>query len=172
MRRRAVFLASALAIVACTEPPTDLDRSRNPNCEQTYEFGNFGCTRMLLVVTPPDGIIPMQVMLTVMVEPLREHTGLNSYIDGNTSLDSLSVNLIRWDSGQPSTDTVSVRVIARLLDRSGATASGPLPLLGVDTVHRVLQIAPVGALAPVDTVRIVLERPSSASNMRGQAGFR
>ncbi|HVE79645.1 MAG TPA: hypothetical protein VNA89_12310, partial [Gemmatimonadaceae bacterium] len=66
-----------------------------------------------------------------------------------------------WTPLQPApADTLSVWVVARLLDTSGPpVAYEPLPTFAVDSALRRLRFAPVGARAPVDTVQLTLRRP-------------
>jgi hypothetical protein len=57
-------------------------------------------------------------------------------------------------------DTLSVWVVARLLEDPRPIVVGvPLPTFAVDSALRVVRFAPVGAVPPVDTVRLVLRRP-------------
>lgn len=150
MRRLSAVLV--IAIAACTEPGENA-----AFCQQTNEFGNFGCTRVLAVAAPPDGDLPVARRLSVVVRPVRDVEAVGDYARYG-GFAPVTVELTRWFDTPSTRDTVSAWVVAKLLDQT-TIAAGPLPVIAADSALRVLRMGRVGQLAPVDTVPLTLKRP-------------
>ena len=151
--RSALLIVTLAGAGACREPTKPVfDPTR---CQQTYEFGNFGCSRVIVLVTPPSEL-PSAYRYNVRGIPARD-TGFESVFSQPSQAGSNELYFIQWS---PVTeDTLSVWVVARVLDQSEPVVVGvPLPVFAADSVLRVIRFAPVGSKAPVDTVRLSLHR--------------
>lgn len=150
---------ASIAIAACRDPGGP---SQDPaKCQQTYEFGNYGCTRVVAIVTPSGEGQAANHRMTVRVTPIGEHTGFDQAIEFPAGyLEHLQ--LIRWTPGHPPADTVAVWVTATMRDQANVVDGMP-SVVAVDSVRRVLRIGAVGALAPIDTVTLTLKSPTAAS---------
>lgn len=126
-------------------------------CNQTYEFGNSGCARMVVIYQPPPKPWPQGYRWDVRVRTAREGTGADaSFAQAPDSLGT-PLKLIRWHPPEPgSEDTSSVWVIARLLEDTRAV-NVPLPVFAADSVLHVARFAPVGSRPPVDTIHLTLK---------------
>jgi hypothetical protein len=127
-------------------------------CNQTYEFGNSGCARLVVIVQPPPRPWPSGYRWDVRTRPAREGTGTDVAFPPSPDSGANQVRLIRrmpHDAG--SRDTASVWVTARMLEDPRPIQPGvPLPVFAADSVVHVARFAPVGSYAPVDTVRLTL----------------
>jgi hypothetical protein len=153
------LLRSALLIVAVADAGACREPTRpafDPtNCQQTYEFGNFGCSRIIVLVTPP-AELPSAYRYNVRGVPART-TDLEPVFANPSHPGSNELYFIQWSARTE--DTLSVWVVARVLDRSEPIVfNTPLPVVAADSVLRVIRFAPVGSKAPVDTVRLSLHR--------------
>src|SRR5262245_2824468 len=97
---------------------TTLDVTRP--CLQTYEFGNYGCSRTVVVLAPPSDPLPSLYRLDVRARwansPMTT-AALASPSDQNPALNPVLVDIILWDRRfVPAGDTASLWVIARVLD--------------------------------------------------------
>jgi hypothetical protein len=159
--RAFMLAATVLGATACgasTEPEFDPTL-----CHQTYEFGNFGCARIVAVVEPPPPPLPSDFLYSVRAVPARSNSGAvtafaNPPAQGGANL----IEITDW--GAPVAvrtvgDTLSVWVVARLNDRSAPVTPGvPQPPFAADSVLRLIRFSPVGSPALVDTVHLTLRR--------------
>jgi|GEM_PF-2095087 len=147
----AVFVASA----ACSDP-TGNESSDPARCEQTYEFGNYGCVRVVALLSVPDG--PLSAHMKTHVR-LRAMSGQDRWTE--TVLSEREIRMVTIQAQlmlaplPHRVDTVSVWVVAQLRDLTQSSA----PMVAIDSVRHLLRFAPVGALATVDTVSLQLKRP-------------
>lgn len=156
-RRRAVcgLLCAMLWAAACERDiPTELVES--DACAQTYEFGNYGCARLVVMVQGPPQPWPTGRRWDVRAAAARQGTGADLALAAHPDTGAVSLGLIRWHRPAPgSEDTASVWVSARLLEDTGAK----LTVFAADSVLHVARFAPVGSPPSVDTVRLTLRRP-------------
>jgi hypothetical protein len=151
-----VFLAAgACRSTAGVEPRVDPEA-----CPQTYEFGNFGCARVLALVEAPPQPWTTRYRLDVRLRPARPDAGVSPYVAPAPAPGPVPLQLTLYTPLMPTpVDTLSVWVVGRLLDDSPPPpVNAPLPTLAADSVLRVLRFAPVGGRPAVDTVRLDLRR--------------
>ena len=129
-------------------------------CFQTYEFGNFGCARLVVIAEPPPQPWPVGYRWDVRALPAREGTGTDVTFSSSPDTGAVALRLIRRmppDAG--SEDTASVWVRAQMLEDPRPVLVGvPLRVVAADSVLHVARFAPVGGRPPVDTVRLTLQR--------------
>jgi hypothetical protein len=141
-----LLVAIIAALASCRDP---VDPVESPLCPQTYEFGNYGCARVVATIAAqPDASLQGRVYVAVIAVGL--HSGFDAaYVDG-TAIGTYSVSLTRFGPGRPgSGDTVSVWVRATVHDNS--------QLIAADSILRVIRFAPVGQLRTIDSVSLVLK---------------
>lgn len=156
---RAAF-AIAFAASGCRSA-TDNDRQELAACSQTYEFGNYGCARVVAAIDGPPSPWPTSYRLDVRAVPARVSSGASVAVAPQPSLGAVPLRLtLRGPPSQAVGDTLSVWVVARMLEDPWPPVVGvPLPVFAADSVLRVVRWAPVGGVPQVDTVRLVLRRP-------------
>jgi hypothetical protein len=158
MRSIILLQLSALALAAChgpspIEPPGD-------RCLQTYEFGNFGCARIVAVATLPPAPWPESYRYDVKVKSADPMLGSMAYYPGSTARDTIALTLTRFSPPAPAAgDTMSVWVVAKLLDQTNPIANEPLPVFAADSALRLVHFAAVGSTPVPDTVHLTLSRP-------------
>lgn len=144
---------------ACSRTLTG--RGEDPEaCPQTYEFGNHGCARLVVMVEPPPQPWPTSgYRWDVRAVPARDNSGADVAFSLRPGPGEIPLGLIRWHSPAPGTgDTASVWVSARMLEDPRPIQVGvPLPVFAADSVLHVARFAPVGSRPPVDTVRLTLK---------------
>jgi hypothetical protein len=154
---RPVFLsvATSVALLAACDSATSAEPS-DGRCPQTFEFGNYGCARLVAIARAPDGLLPTRTRLEVALRPISRESGWEGAVAMDTALRPVQVTatlLLRPLSG--AVDTVSVWVVASLRDASVAT----WPLLATDSARYLLRFKPVGAIPRLDSVVLQLRRP-------------
>jgi hypothetical protein len=127
-------------------------------CPQTYEFGNYGCARVLAVVQAPPQPWPANYRYDVRVTPARPQSGFEIAFANPPAFGPAALTAIRWVPPVPrGTDTVSVWVVARMLDDVRPIVLGrPLPVFAADSTLRLARFVAVGAVAAIDTVALEL----------------
>lgn len=158
LARRAVLCGAVIVAGACSlltgsdEDPTV--------CRQTYEFGNYGCARLVVIVNPPPQPWPVGYRWDVRAVPAREGTGTDQAVSSRADTGGVELRLIRRMQPDPgSQDTASVWVRGQMLHDTRPWPVGvPLPVVAADSVLHAARFAPVGARPPVDTVRLTLRR--------------
>jgi hypothetical protein len=153
---RLALLSGAALLAGCEGM---LPRADDPTvCNQTYEFGNHGCARLVVVVEGPPQPWPVIPRWDVRAVSAREGTGANDAAAASAGPGVTSLRLIRYHMPAPgSEDTASVWVTARMLEHVQAVGV-PLPVFAADSVLHVARFAPVGSRAPEDTVRLTLKK--------------
>ena len=159
---RCAMLGAILWVAGCN---LFTGREDDPTrCNQSYEFGNFGCARMVVIYQPPPKPWPPQpwpqqgYRWDVRVRAARPGTGADESVSQTPDSLGTPLKMIRWSQPEPgSEDTSSVWVIARLLD-DNRSVNVPLPVFAADSVLHVARFAPVGSRPPVDTIRLTLQR--------------
>lgn len=153
---RCAMLAAAGWVAGCN---LFTGREEDPErCNQTYEFGNYGCARMVVIYQPPPRPWPQEGWRwDVRVRAARAGTGADESVSQAPDSLGTPLELIRWSQPDPgSRDTSSVWVIARLLEDYRAV-NVPLPTFAADSVLHVARFAPVGSYPSVDTIRLTLK---------------
>ena len=152
MNRRLPLLlvALVLALPGCggpTEPGADV-------CPQTSEFGNFGCTR--LVVLPGD--VPEDVPETYRWNVEAEGgSGAFTFLEFGTDPlpERVEGTVTLWRQLPGGADTATVPVVVEILDDTRPVEVGvPLPLVAVDSLRHTFRFAEVGERPDVDTLRL------------------
>lgn len=140
-----------VAVGACTSTPAD--PNADPSlCQQTYEFGNFGCSRIVANITAPSQPWPARYRLSMWARPARTTSGQELGFRTITAFgySSLEYILLPAPLLPAGSDTVSVWLIGLMADdQTGAT-------FAADSVLRVMRFAAVGKRAPVDTIQLTL----------------
>lgn len=153
---RLALLSGAILLAGCEGMlPT---RESPEVCHQTYEFGNYGCARLVVVVEGPPQPWPLGPRWDVRAVSAREGTGANDAFAPHPGPGATSLRLIRYHMPAPgSEDTASVWVTARMLEHIEGVGV-PFPVFAADSVLHVARFAPVGGRAPEDTVRLTLKK--------------
>lgn len=152
------LLGTMLLAAGCGETPTD--QADSGTCPQTYEFGNYGCARIVVMVEGPPQPWPAFYRWDVRAVPAREGSGGDVAFSPRPDTGMVPLQVTRWHSPGPgSEDTASVWVAARLLEDPRPIQSGvPLPTFAADSVLHVARFARVGERPPTDTVWLTLQR--------------
>ncbi len=125
-------------------------------CPQTYEFGNYGCARVVALIDGSALTLPTRYRVSVAIRPVRTTSGWEGAVASDSSVGAIPVTAtLQLRPLQPSGDTVTTWVTASLTDLS---VPNVYPVIATDSVQYVLRFAPVGAVAPVDTVRLRIRR--------------
>jgi hypothetical protein len=139
--------ACVLALGACTSSTRpDADPRL---CEQTYEFGNYGCVDITGQVLGSAS----QPLPNISVGPryLRDRDDFNSPFTRTGADGRFRLRLHRYGAPPPvGPDTVSFYLHAVDFNR---------PVTGKDSVMIQVTVAPVGARAPVTSVVLRLQSP-------------
>jgi hypothetical protein len=143
----------------CERAPTDLAESAA--CPRTYEFGNYGCARLVVIIQGPPQPWPERYLWDVRAVPAREGTGADLALAPRPDTGTVQIHVTRWHSPAPgSQDSASVWVSARMLEDPRPVQTGvPLQVFAADSVLHVARFAAVGSTPPTDTVRLTLRRP-------------
>ncbi len=125
---------------------------RDDTCPQTYEFGNYGCAR--LVVLP--GSFPAAAPSPYRWKVGAEGQWVGTFKAGRNSLpEEVQLHVTLWLPLPGGDDTTTVTVFAEARDDSGPVVVGvPLPLFAVDSVRQTVRFAAVGERPDTDTVRL------------------
>ena len=122
-------------------------------CQQTYEFGNYGCARIVVVVELTKTPLPLQYVFFVGANALRAGAGREAAIVGRPAIGRNHLQVIRFELPQPPVDTASFWIYGRILEIPPNHPAGqPLPVFAADSIPFVLRFAQVGMRAPLDTV--------------------
>ena len=150
-------LAALLLLAAGCGSATDAaDRGE---CPQTYEFGNYGCARVLAVFEAPQQLPAKGHRYDVRAVPARGPSRDPLAVAPSAAPGGVPLELTLWSPLPGGGDTISVWVVARLLEDPGPSSGAPLTTFAADSVLRVARFAPVGAAPKTDTVRLTLRRP-------------
>ncbi len=155
-----VALAAITLSVSGCRSPTDGRRPESQACPQSYEFGNFGCARVVAIVEGPARPWPASYRFEVRAVPVRAE-GIGARAALEPGVGPILLQLTIWDrAGIGTNDTVSAWVVARMVEEPVPfIASAPMPTFAADSVLRVLRFTKVGAVPAVDSVRLILRRP-------------
>ncbi|MFN8580193.1 MAG: hypothetical protein U0163_04345 [Gemmatimonadaceae bacterium] len=146
MRHRLYGLVplAALALMAACGAPAGVD-TQEGICPQTHEFGNYGCARLVAVVTTAAGAPAGIYLRAVPVDTVLagEPAGyVSSFTDGSGMI---SMQLT-WYTNPPKSNALPYRLFAMHPETAGPRA--------VDSTQVLLNFAPVGQRpAPQDTLR-------------------
>jgi hypothetical protein len=156
---RVALLSGPIVFAAGCEDLVINGRFEDPfACQQTYEFGNYGCARLVVIVEGPPQPWPAAYRWDTRAVPARDGTGTDLSLVPNPAPGVVSLRLIRYEQPAPgSEDTASVWVSARMLEDTRAVGV-PLPVFAADSVLHVARFAPVDGRAPEDTVRLTLRK--------------
>lgn len=158
LARLALVCGAAVLAAGCKATVITDDARATPECYQTREFGNYGCARLVVVVDAPPQPWPAAYRWDTRAVPAREGTGADQSLVPNPAPGTVSLRLVRYHPPAPgSEDTASVWVSARMLEDTRAVGT-PLPVFAVDSVLHVARFAPVGSIAPEDTIHLTLQK--------------
>lgn len=129
-------------------------------CPQTYEFGNYGCARVVAVVEPASLPWPANYRWLTRMKPARAGTGAEaSYPFENAPPATYKLELIRWFNSGGGVDTASVWVSSYQFDDPRPVQIGvPLSVFAADSVLHLVKFAAVGQRPQVDTVHLVMKK--------------
>ena len=148
------LLAVLVAAASCnpfTDPQSDL------NCPQTYEFGNSGCARLLVILDGPP--LPWPASYRWSVRALPADSVLQVFALGPDPVaGQVPLKVTLWLPLAQGVDTASLWVVAKLLDDSGPIVVGvPLPVFAADSTLHPTVFVPVGERARTDTIHLSLK---------------
>jgi hypothetical protein len=157
------FVLPFCALTAsCRTTNTEAEQQQAASrCQQTYEFGNYGCAQLQIAVEWPAKPWPAY-RIDVRAVPARPSPGTMGLYSEFATPAVVPIRVTRFAPDIPSSgDTISMWISARILaDTNDIKVTGvPLPTYAGDSALRVVHFAPVGEIAPVDTVRLVV-RPT------------
>ena len=163
---RRVLLTLAISVPLSSGCNQITGNERDPffgPCPQTYEFGNYGCARFVVHVTPPAGDLPPLYRVDVRarwIDSARTTATLPGNRGNGPPFRPTRLTITLWGPGfVQSGDTASVWVIGRILEDVRPIQVGvPLPVFAADSVLHKARFAGVGAVPPVDTIRLTLKR--------------
>jgi hypothetical protein len=145
-------------IIACDSPATPEELKP---CPQTFEFGNYGCARVVVMVEGSLESWPELRVWDVRVIPRRANTAASTNWSFAPGPGAHLITLKRWyyrDEDQL-VDTLSVTIKAELHSaRRHGDAVQAVELFAADSAHHVMRFVPVGSTPPVDTVRLHVQR--------------
>ena len=148
-------IAASIAVVgACESSPIHADVDPRL-CDQTYEFGNFGCTDIIGQVLGSAG----QPLTRISVGPryLPDRDDFDSPFHKTGADGRFRLRLHRFGAPPPAGEPDTVSLYIRAVDLSSADFN--VPALVRDSVLIQVTVAPVGALAPVTNVVLRLPTP-------------
>lgn len=152
-RKQFALVVAALLVNSCnsnTEPVVD-----PALCPQTYEFGNYGCARIMVIVDAPSTPLPASHIWDLRVAPVDKSTGVGaSYGDHPVAGEHL-LQLTQFFLPRVQIDTMTIWATARVIDVTDSRLK-PLPIFAGDSVMHIVRFAPVGTRPQVDTVRLIL----------------
>ncbi len=154
------LLVAGAVLAACGSPTaSDLTRA----CPQTYEFGNYGCARIVLIVQEPAKPWP-RIRWDARVEPDSVVPGGGasgppfSYWSEYAPRKVLDV-IWQWPPYPQGGDTASAWIVVKMLEDPRPVVVGvPLEVFAADSALRLLHFSPVGTVPRPDTVRLDLRR--------------
>ena len=155
MRVIAMYVAALAALAACgSSSPTRAEVDPRL-CDQTYEFGNFGCTDIAGQVLGSAG----QPLPGISVGPryLPDRHDFNSPFVDTDAEGRFHLRLHRFGAPPPAGQPDTVSLYIRALDFRSAGVN--IPARVRDSVLIQVTVAPVGAVAPVTEVVLRLPTP-------------
>lgn len=155
MRYRTAILLATFACVASSGCRDTLrDDATDPRfCPQTYEFGNYGCARVVGRVLDRHGNAITERAVDVMLRKVRRDSGMTTV--GVTQSDEtgwFSTGVTLMD--RPDGDSISLLLRASVRQFGPGQASP-----ATDSIEFAMRFGAVGAVAPVETVTVRLLYP-------------
>ncbi len=154
------LLAVALVLGAGCSSPTDQGQDGwDSPCPQTYEFGNYGCARVVAIAEFAAGDWPSST-LAVVAASVESWVASGAGFVGPLVGDSVvHLRLIRYLPARTA-DSTAGWVYGDAFEQAANSSLGVTlrPPLARDSAAFTARWAEVGEVAPVDTVRIVLRR--------------
>ena len=154
MKHRWIVGVLSVLAAACNIVDPDPD----PNvCQQTYEFGNYGCTRFVIIAEGPPQPWPATYRWDFRATPADSANASGNGFADHPLGGPATIHLVRYVP--VATDTTSYWVRARILEVPSPIQVGvPLRVFAADSVLRVARFAGVGQRPRVDTVRLTLRK--------------
>jgi hypothetical protein len=149
-RSTGVLFAGLLLLHGC-----DLVTGLFDTCPSAGSYRSSACGQIVVLIQPPPEPWPTRHAWAVGAEAARDHPAYSPVQRGRPGVMRLHV----VSGASPTTDTVSFRVIAVLMDRREPLEPGPLPVFAIDSALHVVHLVPNGTRPRADTVRLVLRRP-------------
>ena len=151
-----VSLSLVLSLAGC-DSPFALELGE---CPQTYEFGSYGCARLVVFLEFPSQPWPDSRRFDLRVQsaqPDDEVLFLESKPTAGANLITVSR---RFHPLRGTGDTISVWVRAAILEDPRPILVGvPLPVFASDSLFHIAQFSGVGTVPRVDTLYLTLRRP-------------
>jgi hypothetical protein len=151
--RPQIAVVLTVALAACNSFTGSDARSA---CPQTYEFGNYGCARLVAILDGPPQPWPASTRWSTRVHSADPALWLEAFgldpADGRVPFE-----LTLWTALPHGRDTASVWVVAKLLEDPRPIVVGvPLPIFAADSALHLAQFAAVGEQPRADTIRLTL----------------
>ena len=136
--------------------------ANDPNlCPQTYEFGNYGCARVVVKLDAPPQPWPDRYVFDTQMRPIRNDTGAEG--SGPSEVvppATIQLEMYRWFPDKNGVDTATVWIKSHFIELPYQYPTGvPLPIFAADSTQHLVTFAPVGKQPPTDTVHLVLRKP-------------
>lgn len=150
-----VLSLTTLTLTAC-ESVTESEFN-SAACPQTFEFGNDGCARYVVLVDAPSGTWPSTYRWVARVSSI-DSVLVFTDIEEGLEREPVHVRITRdWSLWRTTEDTVSLWVSVKLLEEPQPIQVGvPLPVFAADSTLRIVRFTDVGKVPPVDTIRLTL----------------
>ena len=145
-------------LLGCSSPTMPEDRKP---CPQSYEFGNYGCSRVVVIVDGPADSWPELRAWDVRVTPRRSNTAASANWSYSPGPGANVITLTRafYRDDDKAVDTLGVTVKAALYTgRRYGEAIHPAEIFAIDSAFHIMRFVPVGSTPPTDSVRLTLRR--------------
>ncbi len=151
------LLLGPMVFASCDDSPVAPELEA---CPQTGEFGNYGCARVVAVLTFPPKPWPDRVRMDLRVRPVGSGEDV-FFQDPNPGEGVNPITIIRrLPPLKGGGDSLSVWVRAAILEDPRPIVVGvPLPVFAADSVIHLASFSGVGTVPAVDTVYLALKRP-------------
>lgn len=145
-----------LALLGACESPTTPDPLSEP-CMQTYEFGNLGCARFVLVLPPEVQDVPT----TLYWEAKWVSEGENQFTQMRFRGDPRSriLEIKRWHSRADGPLEIRIESVVYDADSAPEPPGGHFPVLAGDSASYPVSFTPVGSVPPADTIQLTAVSP-------------
>jgi hypothetical protein len=163
LRRSSSTRTAIAAVFGLAATAAACDRLLYPSddrvCQQTYEFGNYGCVVIVAMVEAP-AEKPAGGIIWDVRSRAADPAAFLEVFTPDPGPGANRMKIIRYKAPVAGAgDSLSLWISARMLNDPRPVQVGvPLTVFAADSVMRVVRFRGVGQRAEVDTVRLVLVR--------------